>query len=232
MRALTQQAPALAARVRAVLSRDDDYAGLGKPPCDWDDREAREALIDALVRDAKAALAALDGEALSGVAAQGYELLAEVAGQDVEAGEDGVFRRPGPGDLPVDPEARHGHKSRSRRFDGYKAHVSVDPDSELIGEVVVTPANTHDADAVDDLLAGHADDADKPTVFADSAYAGADTLADLRDAGYDVHAKVPPASNRGGRFSKDDFTIDLEAGTVGCPAGQVVTIRFGTDGGG
>ena len=54
----------------------------------------------------------------------------------------------------VDPEARHGHKSRSRRFDGYKGHLSVDPDSELIDDVVVTPANVPDADAVDDLLAG------------------------------------------------------------------------------
>jgi len=42
----------------------------------------------------------------------------------------------------VDPEARHGHKSRNRRFDGYKAHLSIDPDSELIDEVVATPANT------------------------------------------------------------------------------------------
>ena len=77
----------------------------------------------------------------------------------------------------VDPEARHGHKSRNRRFDGYKAHLSVDPDSELIDDVVVTPANAHDA--VDDLLADHVDDEDKPTVMGDSAYAGADTLDDL-----------------------------------------------------
>jgi len=33
-----------------------------------------------------------------------------------------------------------------------KAHFSVDPDSELIDEVVVTAANAHDAAAVDDLL--------------------------------------------------------------------------------
>lgn len=236
LRILAQQAPELAARVRAALSRDDDYAGPGKPPCDWDDPEARDALVDALVRDATAALAALEGEKLEGAAAQAYELLALVAGQDVEE-TGGVFRiaRRVARDRvisTVDPEARHGHKSRNRRFDGYKAHVSVDPDSELIDDVVVTPANTHDADAVDDLLAGHAHDEDKPTVFADSAYAGADTLAHLHDAGYDVMAKVPPASNRDGRFSKDDFDIDLEASTVACPAGHVAAIRFGPDGGG
>jgi hypothetical protein len=47
----------LAGQVRAVLRRDDDYAGPGKPPCDWDDPQAREALVDELVSDALAALA-------------------------------------------------------------------------------------------------------------------------------------------------------------------------------
>ena len=45
--------------MRTTLTRDDDYASLGKPPCDWDDPKAREALVDALVRDAHAALEAL-----------------------------------------------------------------------------------------------------------------------------------------------------------------------------
>lgn len=236
-RALDRDYVQLAARVRASLSRDDDYAGPGKPPCDWDDREARDGLVDALVGDAKAALAALEGETLEGPAKDAAELLALVAGQDVEEGDDGRFRivqRVARDRVisTVDHEARHGHKSRNRRFDGYKAHLSVDPDSEVIDEVVVTPANTHDADAVDDLLAGHDSDQDKPTVFADSAYAGADTLAHLHGKGYDVMAKVPPASNRDGRFTKDDFTIDVEAGTVACPAGHLVAIRFGPDGGG
>ena len=48
--------PQLAAAVRATLTCHDDYATLGKPPCDWDDPKAREALVDALVRDAQAAL--------------------------------------------------------------------------------------------------------------------------------------------------------------------------------
>jgi len=82
----------LAAAVRSVLSRDDDYATVGKPPCDWDDKTARDALVDALVRDANAALLGLHGRELSGALAESAELLALVAGQDVERGEDGVFR--------------------------------------------------------------------------------------------------------------------------------------------
>jgi hypothetical protein len=232
---------AVAGRVRDVLARDDDYASPGKPPCDWDDPAAREQLVDELVRDAGAALAAVEGEALAGQAAEAAELLALVAGQDVEVGEDGVFRiaRRVARDRvisTVDPDARHGHKSRNRRFDGYKAHVSVDPDSELIDEVSVTPANVADADAVADLLnddaSEHGEGGDRPLVFGDSAYAGPDTIDDLNRAGYEVIAKVPPATNRDGRYSKDDFSIDLAANAVTCPAGVTVAIRRGADGDG
>jgi hypothetical protein len=229
----------LAVAARAVLCRDDDYGGPGKPPCDWDDPAAREALVDALVRDALAVLAVIDGHELLGPVREAAELLALIAGQDVEQGDDGVFgivHKVARDRIisTVDPEARHGHKSRSRKFDGYKAHLSVDPDSELIDDVVVTPANVHDADVVEDLLAGYADsnDEDKPTVMGDCAYAGADTLDDLAQAGFDLNTKVPPPARRGGRFSKDDFDIDLAADTVACPAGHSVTIRYGTGGAG
>src|SRR5215211_639847 len=49
-------AEAVAARARAALRRDDDYATVGKPPCDWDDPAAREQLVDELVRDANPVL--------------------------------------------------------------------------------------------------------------------------------------------------------------------------------
>ena len=85
----------------------------------------------------------LDGHELDGPLADAAELLGLVAGQDVEAGEDGVFRiaRKVARDRlisTVDVQARHGHKSRARTFDGYKTHLDVDPDDELITNVAVT----------------------------------------------------------------------------------------------
>jgi IS5 family transposase len=165
-----------------VLARDDDYASPGKPPCDWDDPAAREAMVDELVRDALAALSAIDGQELPDSAQWAADLLALVAGQDVEAGGGGVFRiarKTAPDRVisTVDTAARHGHKSRNRRFDGYKAHLSVDPDSELIDEVTATAANTPDREAVSDLLGGHAAAGDNPEVVGDSAYGDAATRA-------------------------------------------------------
>ena len=43
-----------------------------------------------------------------------------------------------------DPELRHGHQSSSRRFDGHKAAIVVDTDSQLITAVEVLPGNAPD----------------------------------------------------------------------------------------
>ena len=253
--------PPLAGAVRAALTRDDDYATLGKPPCDWDDPKAREALVDALVRDAQAALAVLDDHQLPAALAQAGELLGVVAGQDVEAGEDGVFRiaRQVARDRlisTVDVEARHGHKSRARTFDGYKTHLGIDPDDELITAVAVTAANTPDRHVIDELLdqpATGRPDADTDSgigepaadpgddggsgsqggvepksfeVYGDSAYADGATLDEQAVRGHDMRTKVPPVRNANG-YSKDQFSIDLAAGTVTCPARHTVTIGMG-----
>lgn len=235
--ALDQAGSPLAGQVREALRRVDDYASPGKPPCDWDDPTAREALVDELVADALAALGALEDHAVPLAAGDAVDLLALVAGQDIEQGADGVFRiaRKTARDRvisTVDTTARHGHKSRHRHFDGYKAHLSVDPDSELIEEVAATPANAPDRDAVAELLGGHAGREDKPEIVGDSAYGDAATRAGLEAAGFTVTAKCPPARNSGGRFPKDRFTVDLGQATVTCPVGHTAVIVPAARGGG
>jgi hypothetical protein len=148
----------LEAELRGVLRRDDDYVSAGKPACDWSDEKAREQLVDELCRDAYAVLAALDDRRLSGEVRQASELLATVVGQDIESTEDGRFRiaRRVAKDRvisTVDPEARHGHKTSARGFDGYKGHVSIDPDSEIITATAVTPGNVGDGTVAKELLA-------------------------------------------------------------------------------
>jgi hypothetical protein len=118
----------VARQVRAALKRDDEYESAGKPRCDWEDARAREALVDALARDGQAVLECLQGRKLSPEVEQASQLLATVVGQDLVLGEDGIFRiiRGVAEDRvisTVDAEARHGHKTASRGFDGYKGHI-------------------------------------------------------------------------------------------------------------
>jgi len=83
--------PELAAKVRGLLRRDDDYRSPGKPTCDWTDRAAREQLVDALVRDAYRAHYALRDQRLDPRVAEAAALLATVTGQDIEETDDGRF---------------------------------------------------------------------------------------------------------------------------------------------
>jgi hypothetical protein len=148
----------LEAELRGLLGRDDEYRTAGKPVCDYDDRVAREALIDALAKDARALLAGLDGRELPEDVSRAAVLLASVVGQDLDEGEDGIFRiarRVAKDRIisTVDPDARHGHKTSARGFDGYKGHVAIDPDSELITATSVTAGNVGDGAAAAGLLA-------------------------------------------------------------------------------
>jgi hypothetical protein len=219
--------------LRALLRRDDDYRAGGKPACDWEDAAAREALIDAIARDATALLAALDGEALPAALAEACALLATLLGQDLETTLDGTFRiaRRVAADRvvsTVDPDARHGHKTAAHGFDGYKGHVALDPDSEIVTATAVTAGNAGDAAVAPALLAEDptAVEADEPlTVYGDAAYGSGELLAALEDADAGIRIKVQPATAPEGRFTKDDFGVDVEAGMVTCPAGRVAPLR-------
>jgi Transposase DDE domain/Transposase domain (DUF772) len=234
--------PELAAKVRGLLQREDDYRTPGKPACDWQDRAAREALVDALVRDAYRAHYALRGERLDPRVAEAAELLATVTGQDIEETPDGHFRifegtAPDRVISTVDPQARHGHKTAAHGFDGYKAHIAADPDSEVICAAEVSPATTGDAVVAPTLL-GELTKSEQgggppgAVVYGDSAYGTGTHLAWLDTHGLTPMVKTQLPTAPGGRFAKDQFRIDLQAGTVTCPARVTTPILAASRGGG
>jgi IS5 family transposase len=212
-----------------------DYGHVGKPAIAWDDRAARDQLIDALVGDAHRLLGHLPDVELGPKAAEALALLALVAGQDVEPvegsdGTDGRWRiaqRVAPDRVisTVDPEARHAHKTVARRQDGFKAHVAIEPDTGIITDCALTKASgaTADGQSVSeasvglDLLDG---EQEPVTVLADSAYGSGEFRAEL---GRRAHTdRVKPAPTRAGvpgGFSVDDFSVDHPAGTATCPNG-------------
>jgi hypothetical protein len=148
----------LVVALRAVLSSGDDYATSAKPMIDWDDEVARGALIDSRAKDGYACLLVLDGAEHGPVVTQAATLLATVLGQDIEEGNDGVFAivRGVAKDRvisTVDPEARHGHKSSAHGFDGFKGHIALDPDSEIITATTVSAGNVGDASMAEELIA-------------------------------------------------------------------------------
>jgi hypothetical protein len=225
----------LEAGLRGVLRRDDDYAAAGKPACGYDDPAAREELVNALACDALAVLAVLEGRELEPAAAQAAALLATVTGQDLEQDAAGAFRiarRAAPGRVisTVDPQARHGRKTRHRSFGGYKGHVAVDPDSEVVTAIAVTPGSSGDAGPAGSLPAGvlpapGSGPGAGAAAYGDSAYGTGELVGRVQGTGMHCGLRVQPPPAVKGHFPKDRFAIDLPGGTVTCPAGVTAAIR-------
>ena len=210
----------------------------GEAAIDWSDKRARTALLAGIVADADRLLElarqvqgklAENGEERQQIVAVA-ELLGQLLLQDIERksgdGDDGVSLKDGVSRDRMmsvhDPEMRHGHKSSSRRFDGHKAAIVVDTDSQLITAVEVLPGNAPDNLGALELVEASEANTGVPMeeAMGDAAYGDGDTRQAFADAGRTLIARVPGRPDRK-RFPKDDFVIDLAAGSCTCPAGQV-----------
>ena len=192
----------------------------------------------------------LQGRRLPTAMAQAARLVAAVVGQDLEQAGDGRFRiaRKVAADRmisTVDPDARHGHKTSARGFDGYKGHASVDPDSELVMATAATAGNLGDAAAAPQLLAELVDQIEgtppaptaarrprtvgqrpRPPSTATAPMAPGRCWPACTAASIDPRVKVQAAVAPRGHFTKDQFQIDLAAGTVTCPAQRTAPIVY------
>jgi IS5 family transposase len=229
VRRVARVVPGAAGQI-AELCTAHDYSRPGKPQIDWDDPQAKDGLVSALVNDANALAAALEGRDLDEPASSAVALLALVAGQDVEPAEgsdgtDGRWRiaRKVAEDRvisTVDPDARHTRKSPENRRDGYRAHVAACPETGIItGEELTRAAGEENSDAAIAVALLAAEDS-PAGVYGDSAYSTGDLRAALDEAGHTAVIKPRPLKPAvEGGFTLDDFTADESAGTVTCPAG-------------
>ena len=208
----------------------------GEAAIDWSDRRARRRLLARIVADADRLLE-LARQAQDGLNADSperqaivdaAELLGQLLLQDVK--RSGIGDDPGDDDGGVslkdgvskdrmvsvhDPQMRHGHKSSRRRFDGHKAAVVVDTDTQLITAVDVLAGNAWDSTGALELVEQSEAGADVPVVetMGDTAYGDGGTRQDFAEAGRKLVARVPRRPNSK-HFPKDDFVIDLAPGKL------------------
>ena len=211
-----------------------------KPDIDWADEEARSEWLAGMVKDARALLGALDGHSLARheQVQEAAGLLTKILNQDItapeEEGEEGPAITHGVAKDRListrDPEMRHGHKSASVRFDGHKAQISVDIESELITGVAITPGNRPDSEGLDPILDQQERlyESQPARLIGDSQYGPIEKRKELKEEGVEIVAKLPPPHSNGDRFSKSEFEIDLEEGTITCPAGETTSTCYST----
>ena len=198
---------------------------------DWDDPAARDqalAEVLGLLGQVDAFIAGLAGDQ---AAAAVVAVARQVRDQDVDlTGPVPALRRgvAKGGRISVeDAQMRHGRKSRSVLFDGYKRHVLRDLDTGLVPAVGITPANAPEASVTDAITADlQAAGRQLSELHIDRAYLSS---ALVRDRGPDlaIFCKAWRVRNTGGRFAKDQFTLDFAAGQLTCPAGAAMPFEPG-----
>lgn len=215
-----------------VLSADSIKAALD---IDWDDDAAQQEALQQLVAEAtaldawvcKRAKKQAEVPPLSGALAT----LRRVVDQDIEPDPSGKGHRIKDGvaeDRIVsisDLEMRHGRKSRSQLFNGYKRHVAV-AHGFILG-TAVRPANDAEHVATEQLLSAVARHGQVAVLDIDRGYLGSPFVAELHRDGVAVNSRPWVKTNQG-RFTKYDFNINLRRGIVTCPAGkQAVILKSG-----
>ena len=205
----------------------------GEAEVDWDDEESRSEFLTGIVTDADRLLGLAD-EGLASLAegavereriVRAGELLKQLVSQDVERGTGRATLKQGVARDRVvsvhDPEMRHGRKSSSKRFDGHKAAIAVDAESQLITAVEVLAGNAADSEQALELVRASEENTGQEVeeTIGDCAYGSGNTRQAFADEGRKLVAKVGRHGRRG-QIPKQEFQINLEDMTCTCPAGQ------------
>ena len=197
----------------------------------WDDPAARDAALARLLGLLDRAEAFLAGQAGNEAAAAAAAVACQVRDQDVDlTGTAPSLRRGVARDRRIsieDSQMRHGRKSRSVLFDGYKRHVMRDLDTGMVPAVGITAANAPEASVTGDIEADlQAAGRELAELHIDRAYLSS---ALVRDRGPDlaIYCKAWRVRNTGGRFAKDQFSLDFDTGQLTCPAGVAMPFEPG-----
>jgi len=215
----------------------------GEAEIDWDKKEEREGFLKEIVEDTDRLLKLAD----EAVALLGEEdedrqkvleagsLLRQIIRQDVERTPEKISIKEGTAKDRIvsvhDLEMRHGHKSSSNRFEGHKAAIAVDAESQLITGVEVLAGNAPDNEGALELTKASEENTghEVEETIGDCAYGDGGTRQKYADADRKLIAKVARRGRRN-QISKDEFVIDLEAMSCTCPNGQMTKklVRLGS----
>jgi len=213
-----------------------------KAEIDWSDAVQRQAQLNVLVADAEGLLElALEQSDDPEVRLVGW-LLTKILGDDVEKDADGVAHiAQGTAEDRIvsltDPEMRHGRKSSSQRFDGFKASVSIDQKSELIVDIDDLDANGGDGQALMPSINRVEEHAGVQVERAvgDGAYLTGDNLAacanhcDAQGQSRPIDLVGPLRQPAHPTVDKSAFPIDLERQTCTCPQRYTVEAQAAKD---
>lgn len=202
---------------------------------DWTDPKQKQRALDRLIAQLRSLLAYvakhLPEQSAEPPLVEPLASLRQVMDQDLEPDPDDPkgkrlrIRQGVAGERRIsirDPEMRHGRKSRSRTFNGYKQHIAIDIDRRRVIACTITPGNGSETAALPALCADLARyDVKISEVHADRGYVRGELVRELREMADEIISKPRHMPPNDGLFTKNDFKFNVRAGTVTCPAGEV-----------
>lgn len=206
---------------------------------EWSDPDEKAQALDTLARQIESLEAwvrqKLPDEMKKPPLKEHVETLAQIRTQDLEPDPSGGGTRIRDGVAAErrvsieDPDMRHGRKSKSKLFNGYKRHVALDLDTNLILAGALLPANRPEGEASPSLK----DDIDRmkrriAEAHIDRGYIASPIVDEVLAGGGEVICK-PWVPRNGKLFTKADFKINMRDMTITCPAGEVERIDLGAD---
>jgi hypothetical protein len=205
---------------------------------DWWDKQQKNGAIHRLVTEVESLVGWLD-QHLDKLSNQApiqtcLQALDQFQNQDLERGDDGraAIRKGVAKDRRVsleDPDMRHGRKSKSKAFSGYKEHIAADLSTQLILACAITPANAPERDAADTLKAEIDEQGfEIAQLIVDRGYIESDAVDEIEREGGEVLCKPWRSDiNRDALFAKSAFDINIRDKTITCPEGNIASFEFG-----
>lgn len=198
---------------------------------DWDDHDERSEALQRLVGEAQALLDWARARASDAMKTREVEeaaaLLERVMHQDTEPDPDRprhVRIRKGVAEDRVcsvgDPDMRHGRKTRSQAFNGYKRYIATSIEAPLVLAAEARPANVPERNSVPSLVDQVAPYGELGELFIDRGFLAHAEITALDREGVKIRCRPWREHSTEGRYSKRNFKIDLRRRIVTCPAGK------------
>jgi len=205
-----------------------------KPKINWDDKKERSELLSLLICDVREVLlhVDVDKENVDTQLKGAVNLLAKIVSQNIKKDKKGKpkIRKDVAKDRVIsttDPQMRHGRKSNSRKFNGYKTHIIKDVDSDIITNIDVSAGNCLDGDMAEPLMNEAKEEFGVKTksLCGDGAYGSGKMRKKMSGKEIELISKVPPVTDTG-KLSKEEFDIDVKKEKVVCPEGKVAKMCY------
>jgi len=199
------------------------------------DMEVKQKKLVEVVQDARIVLRKTETIKNDEELSEQVELLKRILREHMTEDDDGnpkeKIRKEKPPDLlvsPVDPDARFGAKSKTKKFHGYKANITETVASRFITSIQAIPGNRRDgAVTVESVLEQRKYAIVPSKLIGDTAYSDGAYRKELKEHGTELVAPLRTRNNiTRAVFPKRMFDYNATKNTLTCPAGVTIPQSF------